>query len=102
MGYAKHICVGRGGSRAAATSKMECFVITVNGIQPLTITTKHSILNVAATLDPPLCRNRINQQVIVQTLDSVSINTIVRIGYCASFTESKFDVKYVNTIKSTT
>ena len=44
----------RGGSRAAATSKMECFVKIVNGFQPLTIITKHSILNVAAALDPPL------------------------------------------------
>ena len=44
----------RGGSRAAATSKMECFVIIVNGFQPLTIITKHSILDVAAALDPPL------------------------------------------------
>ena len=94
--------MGRGGSRAAATSKIECFVITVNGIQPLTIITKHSILDVAAILHPPLCRDRINQHVTVQTSDSVSINTILRIGYCASFTESKFDVKYVNTIKSTT
>ena len=31
---------------------MECFV--VNGIQPLTIITKHSILDVVAALDPPL------------------------------------------------
>ena len=37
----------RGGSRAAATSKMECFVIIVNGW-------KHSILDVVAALDPPL------------------------------------------------
>ena len=44
----------RGGSRAAATSKMERFVIIVNGFQPLTIITKHSILDVAAALDPPL------------------------------------------------
>ena len=41
----------RGGSRAAATSKMECFVIIVNGFQPLTIITKRSILDVAAALD---------------------------------------------------
>ena len=46
--------VVRGGSRAAAASKMECFVIIVNGFQPLTIITKHSILDVAAALDPPL------------------------------------------------
>ena len=48
----------RGGSRAAATSKMERFVIRVNGCKPLTIITKRPILDVAATLDPPLtlCR----------------------------------------------
>ena len=44
----------RGGSRIAATSKMERFVIIVNGFQPLTIITKRSILDVAAFLDPPL------------------------------------------------
>ena len=44
----------RGGSRAAATSQMECFVIIVNGFQPLIINTKRSILDVAAVLDPPL------------------------------------------------
>ena len=44
----------RDGSRAAATFKMECFVIIVNGFQPLTIIWKHSILDVAAALDPPL------------------------------------------------
>ena len=44
----------RGGSRAAATSKMECFVITFNGFQSLTIITKHPILEVAAAPDPPL------------------------------------------------
>ena len=41
----------RGGSRTAATSKMERFVITVNGFQPLTIITKHTILVVSAVLD---------------------------------------------------
>ena len=41
----------RGGSRTAATSKLERFVILVNG---LTIITKRSILDVAAVLDPPL------------------------------------------------
>ena len=42
----------RGGSRAAATSKMEHFVIIVNGWKPLTVITKGSILDVAAALDP--------------------------------------------------
>ena len=41
----------RGGSRAAATSKMERLVIIVKG---LTIITKRSILDVAAVLDPRL------------------------------------------------
>ena len=44
-----------------ATSKMErfviivngCFVLIVNGFQPLTIITKRSILDVVAVLDPP-------------------------------------------------
>ena len=46
--------VCRGGSRTAATSKMERFVIIVNGWKPLTIITKRSILNVAAVPDLPL------------------------------------------------
>ena len=45
--------ISRGGSRAAATSKMQRFVIMVNGWKPLIIITKHSILDVAAVLDPP-------------------------------------------------
>ena len=44
----------RGGSRTTATSKMERFVVIVNGWKPLTIVTKRSILDVAAVLDPPL------------------------------------------------
>ena len=45
---------GRGGSRVSGASKMERFVIIVNGWNPLTIITKCSILDVAAILDPPL------------------------------------------------
>ena len=48
------IALFRDGSRAAAISKIERFVIIANGFQLLTITTKHSILDVAAALDPPL------------------------------------------------
>ena len=44
----------KGGSKAAATTKMERFVIIVNGFQPLTIITKRSILDAAAALDPSL------------------------------------------------
>ena len=44
----------RGGSKTAATSKMERFVIIVSGWKPLTIITKRSILDDAAVLDPPL------------------------------------------------
>ena len=42
------------GSRTAATSKVELFVIIVNGFEPLTIITKSSTLDVATVLDPPL------------------------------------------------
>ena len=44
----------RDGSRTTATSKMERFVVIISGLKPLTIITKHSILDVAAVLDPPL------------------------------------------------
>ena len=44
----------RSRSGAAATSKMERFVIIVNGFQWLTIITNCSILDVAAALDPPV------------------------------------------------
>ena len=44
----------RAGSRTAATSKMELFVIILNGFQPLAIITKSSILDAAAVLDLPL------------------------------------------------
>ena len=47
----------RGGSRAASTSKMERFVIIVNGWTPFTIISKRAILDVAAALDPPLFLN---------------------------------------------
>ena len=46
--------INKGGSKTAATFKMEHFVITVNGWKALTITTKRSILDVVAVLDPPL------------------------------------------------
>ena len=44
----------RGRSWTVATTKMERFVIIVNGWKPLTIITKPSILDAAAALDPPL------------------------------------------------
>ena len=44
----------RGGSRTAATSNTKLFVIIANGLQPLTIIIKCSILDVATVLDPPL------------------------------------------------
>ena len=50
-GISVDIPVIRGGSRAAATTKMECFVKKVNGWKQLTVITKHSILDVTAALD---------------------------------------------------
>ena len=53
------LCVTfRGGSRTAATSKMEHFAIIVSSLQSLTIITKRSILDVLAVLDPPLTLSR--------------------------------------------
>ena len=46
----------RCGSKTAASSTIELFVILVNGFQALTIITKCSILDVAPVLDPPLPR----------------------------------------------
>ena len=51
VGFALQI---RGGSRTAATSKMEHFVIIVNGWKPFTVIRKCSILDGAAVLDPPM------------------------------------------------
>ena len=44
----------RNESKPVATSKMERFVIIVNGWKPLTIITKCPILDVAEVLDPPV------------------------------------------------
>ena len=64
----------RGRSRAAVTSKMERFVIIVNGFQPLTIITKRSILDVAAALDPPLItRNQLVLNYVI-TSDQLVLN----------------------------
>ena len=44
--------IHRDGFRAAVISKVEHFLIIVNGLQPFTIITKRSNLDVAAALDP--------------------------------------------------
>ena len=59
------IVVAKGGSRTAATSKMEHFVIIVNGWKPLIIT-KRSILDVAAVLDPPVVAHDMTEFFILQ------------------------------------
>ena len=48
----------RGGSRTVATFKIEIFVTIFNKLEPLTIVTKSSILDVAAALDLPLLLQR--------------------------------------------
>ena len=57
----------RDGSRTAATSKVELFVIIVNGWKPLPVITKNSTLDVAAALDPPLLleRRKFSQGVVI-------------------------------------
>ena len=50
--------------RTTATSKVELFVIIVNGFQPLTIITKSSTLDVAAVQDPPLILLRFSKTLL--------------------------------------
>ena len=77
-----NIKVLRSGSRAAATSKMERFVIIVNGWKLLTIITKRSILDVAAALDPLLVlycvrnlkqRNKVKFDTLMETVEASSV-----------------------------
>ena len=56
-----------GGSRTAATSKIERFVIIVNGCKPLTIINKCSILDVAAVLDPHLLSIAVTNRLFMVT-----------------------------------
>ena len=69
-------------SRAAATSKMERFVIIVNGWKLLTIITKRSILDVAAALDPLLVlycvrhlkqRNKVKFDSLMEKVEASSV-----------------------------
>ena len=52
--WSLHCANLRGASRTAATSKVELFVITVNGWKTLTIIRKSSTLDVAVVLNSPL------------------------------------------------
>ena len=50
-----------------------------------------------------MCKYRVKQYLIVLKLDRVSINKILVIKFVTvSFIQSKFDAKFVNTVKSTT
>ena len=65
----------RGGYWTAATSKMERFVIIiVKGFQPLTIITKHSILDVATVLNPLLKRLKkfVNPNIIASLVGEIA------------------------------
>ena len=101
----------RDGSRTTATSKMDLFVIIVNGFHPLTIITKCSILDVAAVLDPPLqttftyfvvnCFSRSfghiqqNRHAIkfFYSRAKVKSNILYVDGWCASFNNLSFCIK---------
>ena len=56
----------RGGSRTAATVKMERFMIIFNDWKPLAIITKRFIFGIAAVLDPPLKNLRNELPLLVQ------------------------------------
>ena len=65
--FFSHLIASRGGSRTVATSKMEHFVIIVNGWKPLTIITKSFILDVAAVLDLLLVSSKENLEIQVSS-----------------------------------
>ena len=89
----------RGGSRTAATSKMERFAIIVNGFQPLTIITKRSILDVAATLDPPLVVTiKFSKQ--VKCILILLTSNIVSVAFCFQNTSTfsiNVSLNFINT-----
>ena len=68
----------RGRSRTAGTSKVELFVIIVNGLElfviivkgwkPSTIITKSSTLNVPAVLDPPLHSVEVSRNLLFKSV----------------------------------
>ena len=64
----------RGGSRTAATSKMELFVIIFNGFQPLTFVTKCSILAVTAVLDLSLMIKWQDEAIKIYSLHSIMMS----------------------------
>ena len=70
--------VNRGGSRTAATSKNEHFVLIVSDFQPLTIIKKCSILDFAAVLDPPLVKTR-QKAIVITQLRVASLTNIMKI-----------------------
>ena len=81
--------MSRGRSRTAAKSKMEVFVIIVNGWKPLTIITKSSIFVVAAVLDPALVTISINDKWVSKTF-LLSFRTFLKTSdfYCVRFSLS--------------
>ena len=77
---ALNLYINRDGSGAAATSKMECFVIIVNGWKLLTVITKHSILDVAAALNPPLHRMKMIGDIPMEISSRDRINDVKHRG----------------------
>ena len=67
----------RGGSRAAATLKIEHFVIIVSGFQPLTIITKPSILDVVVALDPHL-----KMIILSELFDLLTLSVVYDVSNC--------------------
>ena len=72
----------RGGSRTAATYKMDRIVIIINSFQPLTIITKRFILDVAAVLDPPL--RELGEILVFYAVYVVSKSVLVFLLFCSS------------------
>ena len=71
-GLLTNLSMPRGGSRTASTSKVELFVIIINGFWLLTIITKKSPLDVAAVLDLPLQASKFNACLQIHLFKNIS------------------------------
>ena len=73
---------------------MKRFVIIVNGFQPLTIITKHSILDVVAALDPPL--NSADSSSLIENLSTPDFNGKTNTSLVCKFVTFP-NLEFVNT-----
>ena len=95
--------ITRGGSRTAAASKVELFVIIVNDWKPLTIMTMSSTFDVPAVLDPPLITVEkicFQEEISMFLVTSVELGNYIQSSPCVhgnmkprTWSRTKFDYR---------